>query len=78
MEILLSDMKPGESGVVKRIEGGYGLERRFASLGLRIGKPITKMTSGALRGPVVVKIDEARIAIGRGMARKVFVEVKGE
>lgn len=71
-------MKAGESGLVKRIEGGEKLKRRFASLGIRVGKPIRKITSGVLRGPVVVKIDETQVAIGRGMAKKVIVEVKKE
>ena len=76
MEVLLSEMKAGRSGFIKRIEGGRNLERRFASLGIRVGKPIRKITSGALRGPVVVKIGETQVAIGRGMAMKVSVEVE--
>lgn len=45
---------------------------RVEDMGLRAGK-IVEMLSNEGRGALLVKIDETRIAIGRGMAMKVMV-----
>ncbi len=72
----LAGMVVGKEGTIKKIEGGYGLQRRLACLGLRVGKTIRKVASEPLRGPIVVEVDGGHIAIGRGVAEKVWVEVK--
>lgn len=41
-------------------------------MGLRIGKMV-EMLNNAGRGSLLVKVDESRIAIGRGMAMKIMV-----
>ncbi|MDI6889157.1 MAG: FeoA family protein [Methanocellales archaeon] len=74
--IPLTELDTGKVAIVKHLEGGIGFQRRVASLGIRVGKTIRKITSAPLRGPIVVEVDGARVAIGRGMAAKVFVEVK--
>lgn len=71
----LSRMKAGEEGVIRKIEGGYGFQRRLTYLGLRVGKIVKKITSEPLRGPIVVEVDGTCIAIGRGMAEKILVEI---
>jgi ferrous iron transport protein A len=44
---------------------------RMDDIGFRIGKTVEMLRSGD--GPVLVKIDESRIAIARGMAMKILV-----
>jgi len=75
MIIDLIHMRPGESGVVAEFHGGHDFTARIQSMGLRPGKKITKISSHFWRGPQTVKIGALQIAIGFGMARKVFVEV---
>jgi ferrous iron transport protein A len=70
----LTQLEEGETGVVVDIQGGWGLVRRLDSLGIRMGKKVTKISSQLMRGPVTVKIDNSQIAIGFGMARKILVE----
>ncbi len=41
-------------------------------MGLRVGKMV-EMLNNAGRGSLLVKVDESRIAIGRGMAMKIMV-----
>ncbi len=41
-------------------------------MGLRIGK-IVEVLNNKGRGPLLLKVDESRIAIGRGMAMKIMV-----
>ena len=72
----LPKLKWGESGVVVEIHGGFGLVRNLESLGVRVGKSITKISSQIWGGPQVIKIGNTQIAIGFGMARRIFVEVK--
>ena len=42
MVVSLIDMKPGEKGVVVKLEGGYGVTERVQSMGIRVGKEIKK------------------------------------
>ena len=72
----LTQLKEGESGIVVGIEGGFGLTRRLESLGLRVGKKLTKVSSQLMRGPVTVRIDNSQMAIGFGMARKITLLVE--
>jgi ferrous iron transport protein A len=44
-------------------------------LGIRSGKRITKISSHFWRGPQTIEIDNLQVAIGFGMARKIFIEV---
>jgi len=74
MEIFLSQLGKGEKGIVKRLEGGYGFQRKLSSMGLRIGKQVRIFSYQPLRGPLVIEVDNMRIAIGRGMANKIIIE----
>jgi ferrous iron transport protein A len=42
-------------------------------MGLRIGKSI-EMLNNEGRGPILLKVDESRIAIGRGVAMRIMVK----
>ncbi|MEM3737660.1 MAG: FeoA family protein [Candidatus Bathyarchaeia archaeon] len=77
MEVPLVNMGSHRIGYVKRVEGGYGLQKRVCSLGIRVGKPIRIVTAGLFGGPIVVEIDGCRVALGRGVASKIIVEVDG-
>ncbi len=61
--------------MVTEIQGGYGLGRRLESLGIRVGKKVTKVSSQFLRGPITVRIDNYQVALGFGMAKKIMVKV---
>lgn len=76
MNINLTQLHPGEIGIIKEIQGGAGLVRKLQSMGIRQGKKITKVSSHFWRGPQTVEIDDRQIAIGFGMARKISVEVE--
>lgn len=76
MLISLVDMEPGETGIVMNIHGGFGATRRIQSMGVRIGKKIKKLGTRSWRGPQTVLVDNFKIAIGFGMAAKIFIEVE--
>jgi len=71
----LTQLEEGKGGVVVNIHGGYGLIRRLDSLGIRVGKKVTKISSQFMRGPITVRIDNSQVAIGFGMAKKIIVRV---
>jgi len=75
MIIDLTQMQPGESGVITEIQEGYGFRTRIESMGIRMGKKITKVSSHFWRGPQTIEIDNLQIAIGFGMAKRIFIEV---
>ena len=69
----LVEMKSGDKGVIHEIKGGAYAQKNFDDLGIRVNKHITKISGMFMRGPVTIKIDNTKIAIGFGMASKVFV-----
>lgn len=74
-EILLTQMYAGQKGTVNRILGGFGLRRRLENMGIRPGKEITKISEIFLSGPVIIKLQGSKIALGRGMAKKIFINI---
>ena len=77
-QVTVNQMQAGQSGRVVEIMGGHDLVNRLNSLGIRRGKRITKVSAMFMRGPVTLQVDQARLAIGFGMAGKIIVEVEGE
>jgi len=71
--IPLDRMRDGEVGEIARICGGGGIMRRLLELGLAPGVRVRLLSDAGSVGPVIVRVGEARIGIGRGMARRVLV-----
>jgi len=78
MVVDLAQMRNGQSGIVVRLQGGYGFIRHVQSMGIIEGKRVTKLASQPLRGPVLVSVDNLQIAIGYGMSKRIFLEVDGQ
>ncbi|MGQ9781801.1 MAG: FeoA family protein [Nitrososphaeria archaeon] len=90
MELPLTALKNGESGVITSVkgcayEGGqrgwgrrWGFERRLADMGLTPGTLVTVVKSAPLQGPVEVLVRGSRLALGRGMAERIYVVVERE
>ena len=74
MQETLDRATPGRPLRVADIRGGHNVRSRLATVGLRPGVTLEVVVRGPLGGPVVVEIDGARLAIGRGVARQVLVE----
>jgi len=73
-EISLLMLEPRQSGRIKRLEGGATFQEKLSRMNIREGKTIKKMAAQPFSGPVVVKVGNSRISLGRGMAMKIFVE----
>ena len=74
MSITLDQMTKGTKGKVVSITGGRGAMLKLAAQGIAPGMTIEKV--GHLRGgPVLVKVGQSQVAIGRGLASKVVVRI---
>ena len=69
----METIPPGRKAQVVRIEGGKGLVARLSRLGIVPGAEVTVVSRAPVGGPVLVEVNGARIALGRGVARKVVV-----
>ncbi|MCW7077109.1 MAG: FeoA family protein [Candidatus Syntropharchaeales archaeon] len=72
-EITLAEIQTGEVKRVKAVLGGRGIQNNIRSMGIREGKVLRVVTRQPMRGPIIVEIDGMRIAIGRGMAKKILL-----
>lgn len=71
----LADVAAGVSVVVRRINGGRAINQRLASMGLLAGSRLTVLRNS---GPVIVRIGDNRLVLGRGAAQHLDVEPDGE
>lgn len=90
MELRLTDLSDGESGIITSIKMGHGrghrehrgagrrwgFRKRLEDMGLTPGTRVTVVKSAPFRGPLEVYVRGSRLAIGRRMAERIFVEVK--
>ncbi len=73
--IPLTRMKPGQSGLVCKIQGGFGMINRLNALGIVTGKKVTKISSMIARGPVTIEVDRVQVAIGFSMAGRILIDL---
>lgn len=72
----LAEMEMGSRGEIVRIDGGEGMVRRLWVLGVVPGKRIEKVSSIIGKGPVVIRLGQQEIALGRGVAQRILVKVE--
>ena len=72
----LADLKPGESAEIIALNGGEDFQSRLRAMGLAEGQTVRKLSRIRWGGPIVLLVNRAQVAVGRGMARKITVRVK--
>ena len=70
----VSDLPAGERGVVRLLRGGEEFTHRMVTLGFTPGVEVTVVQNYG-RGPILVSVRDTHIALGRGEALKVLIEV---
>jgi len=73
MEFSLLQAKENEKLVVVSIMGGRMATKRLADMGLVPGTKI-KVLRKAPFGPIEIEVKGTKLALGRGLATKVFVK----
>jgi len=84
IELPLTALRDGESGTVISIRTGYGrsrgrcvgFENRLMDMGLTPGTKVKVVKSAPFHGPLEVIVRDSRLALGRGMAERIYVEVE--
>lgn len=82
-EVPLTALKYNETGTVKSIKSGLGRGRgkgvgfvkRLMDMGLTPGTKVTVVKSAPFHGPLEILVRGSRLALGRGMAERIFVEI---
>ena len=74
--IPLSQTSAGQRVRVSQIDAGQSLTARLSAMGLTPGAPVDVITVSG--GPIVLQVLGSRLALGRGMAKKVLVRVTGK
>lgn len=72
----LMDLRVGQKGIVALIRGGRGMIQRLTDMGLTPGTEIRILKSAPFHGPIEICVRGSNLAIGRGVAMKIFVEAK--
>jgi ferrous iron transport protein A len=76
--IPLSTMKKGTTGTIIKIQGGHAMQDKLSNLGIREGRTVKKISQHALKGPAVLEVDRTQVALGFGMASKIFVDAENK
>jgi Fe2+ transport system protein FeoA len=71
--ISLTSLPEGERGVITDAFGGFGLVRRLAEMGLTPGAEIKLVRKCPFSGPLEIEVRGSELALGYGVASKVFV-----
>ena len=85
-EASLIALRNGETGTVTSIKAGHGrgrgrgwgFEKRLMDMGLTPGTRVTVVKSAPFHGPLEILVRGSRLALGRGMAERIFVEIEKE
>lgn len=70
--VSLSVMHTGEHGEIVELAGGRSLLSRMTALGFTPGADVTIVQNYG-RGPLIARVRDARVALGRGEASRVYV-----
>jgi DtxR family Mn-dependent transcriptional regulator len=72
----IGDLKTGQCGKISFIRGGHNLLQRLLDMGLTPGTKICIVRVAPLGGPVELSVRSSKLALGKGIAAKVFVDVQ--
>ena len=69
----LLTLSKGDTGKVKRINAGRGATKRLYEMGLNTGASVKVVKNN--NGPVIVSLNGNKVALGRGLAQKITLEI---
>ncbi len=64
-------LKPGDSGIIKGLDGKSGVVKRLGELGFVAGETVRVITE--LSGNVIVELKGSRLALNKAMANRVIL-----
>lgn len=76
--VSICNLKDGQCGKISFIRGGHNVLQRLLDMGLTPGTKICVVRVAPLGGPVVLSVRSSKLALGKGIASKVFVDVENQ
>ena len=73
----LEQLSPSNDALVVSLDGGHAVRSHLNTLGIHVGDHLVVIQRAPFRGPVLVEVHGSRVALGRGVARKIEVELGG-
>jgi len=70
----LIELPANKAAKIISVDGGYGLQRKLQTLGIRRGQEVKVSSKQPFRGPLTIKVCGSQITLGRGIARRIMVE----
>ena len=67
-------VQSGQKVRLIKVDSGQGLRGRLMAMGLVTNAEFSVVNNNS--GPLIIKIKESKIALGRGMANKIMVSLK--
>lgn len=67
----LSMISPGETSLIKKINGRDGTQRHLADLGFVVGEMVTVIAE--MSGSLILNVKGTRIALDKSMANRIIV-----
>jgi ferrous iron transport protein A len=74
--VSITDLGSGTRAIVRQIQGGKNIIGRLSAMGLSVGSELEVLENRG-QGPMLVRVRDTRIALGRGEALKIIVEEIG-
>ena len=72
----LTSLPQNQKRKVVFVRGGKGVVKRLCELGLTPGTPVSLLRAAPMSGPVEIRVRGCDLALGRGIADKIFVEAE--
>ncbi len=69
----LLSLKNGDTGKVRLIQAGRTATKRLYEMGFNTGAPVKIIKNDS--GPVIVYLNGNKIALGRGLAEKIMLDI---
>jgi len=71
----LDQVRENQEVIVRNFLGGFGFRRRLYGLGIYPGERLKVLNNALMRGPILLEVRGVEVAVGRGVACKVEVEL---
>ena len=71
----LTNILDNKKARIVDIDGGAGFLRKLQVMGIREGQEIKIVSKQPFRGPLTIEVCGSQMTLGRGMARRILVEV---
>ena len=77
MKVRLSELKPGEEGIISGILGGDPMTiKRIIEMGMVKGEKVKVIRNAPLKDPIEFEVKGYKLSLKRNEAKTILVEVK--